>query len=191
MNKFVHITAFLLFMTSPLHLNAQKFQIGTNAATLACLGTLNAQIDYAFDQHWSVGVTGKYNPFTFSKPSSDGVESPTMQLRQRSVAALARWWPWHIYSGWWVAGKAQWQEYNAGGIVSQETEEGQRYGGGLVAGYTHMLSKHLNMEFGLGVWGGMKQYTVYECPTCGRKVSEGSRPFVMPSDIIISVGYVF
>jgi len=181
----------LLFMLTSSTLRAQKIQVGTNAVGLACLGTLNAQIDYAFAQHWSVGIQGRYNPFSFNRPSSDGEQASTMQLKQRCVAALARWWPWHIYSGWWIAGKAQWQEYNSGGIVSQQTEEGQRYGGGLTAGYTHMINKHLNMEFGLGVWGGMKQYTVYACPTCGKRISSGSRSFVMPNDVIIALSYVF
>lgn len=165
----------------------QKMQISANAIGLACLGTLNAEVDYAVSQHWSFGISGRFNPFTYR----EGEDGGQFQLRQRSVAAVARWWPWHVYSGWWLSGNARWQEYNMGGLVSQSTEEGRRYGGGLTAGYSHMLSPHFNLEFGLGMWGGVKHYTVYACPKCGVKLEEGSGTFIMPSDMIIAISYVF
>lgn len=165
----------------------QKMQVSSNAVGLACLGTLNAEFNYAVSQHWSVGLSGKYNPFTFG----DDIGGRQFQLRQRSAAAHARWWPWHVYSGWWLSASARWQEYNMGGILSESTEEGERYGGGLSAGYSHMISPHLNIEFGLGMWGGVKRYTVYACPKCGVKLEEGRKSFVMPSDLIIAVSYVF
>lgn len=177
--------AFLFCLPS----SAQKFQVGTNAFGLACLGTLNAEVDYAVSRHWTVGLSGYYNPFSYPREGGD-LES-RMQLRQRSVAASARWWPWHVYSGWWLSGKVQWQEYNMGGIISQQTEEGEKYGGGVTFGYAYMINPHLNLEMGLGVWGGFKQYTVYSCPRCGTKVAGGSKGFLMPNDLIIALSYVF
>lgn len=177
----------LYLLLAPLAASAQKLQVSTNAVGLACLGTFNAQIDYALSQHWSIGAAGKYNPFSYD----GGVADSGVQLRQRSLSAVARYWPWHIYSGWWLCGKVQWQEYNMGGLLSEQTEEGQRYGAGITAGYTHMLSEHFNIEFGLGVWGGMKNYTVYACPTCGTKKDGGVKSFVMPNDVIIALSYVF
>lgn len=165
----------------------QKFQLGTNAIGWLSFATINIQGDYAVDRHWTVGLGGKYNPFVFPK---DGGESQ-MQLKQASLSASARWWPWHVFSGWWMCGRLQWQAYNMGGIISPRTEEGHRYGAGLSAGYTYMLSKHLNMDFGLGFWGGVKDYTVYACPKCGTKVNEGVGGFILPNDIIISIAYVF
>ena len=161
-------------------------QAGVDVAMLACLGTINLHADYALAQHWTVGAEGRYNPFTFN-----GREDNQFQMRQRSIAAVGRWWPWHVYSGWWVAAKARVQEYNMGGIISQETEEGMRYGGGLSAGYAHMISDHFNLEMGLGFWAGMKEYTVYACPTCGQKLSEGVKSFILPGDLMISLSYVF
>lgn len=169
--------------------NAQKFQLGINTADLACLGTLNAAFEYGLQRHWSIGVSGKYNPFTYG--SADSPDARQMQMRQRSLSASARWWPWHIYSGWWVGGEARWQEYNFGGIISQETEEGRRYGGGIRGGYTHMITSHLNLDLGLGVWAGWKDYVIYECPKCGKKIEEGQGGFFLPSDIIIALTYVF
>lgn len=184
---FYILTGILASLVFPSQMSAQKLQLSTNVLGLACLGTLNAEVHYAVSQHWSVGVSGRFNPFSY--PSSD--RTSQFQLRQRSVAAGARWWPWHIYSGWWLAGKAQWQEYNVGGIVSPRTEEGQRYGGGITAGYSYMVSTHFNVEFGLGMWGGIKQYKSYACPKCGIKVGEGVKSFVAPNDFIIALTYVF
>lgn len=168
-------------------LYAQRLQVSTNTMDLVCLGTLNGEVNYAVSQHWSVGMSGRYNPFTYGT----GEGERQFQMRQRSVAAVARWWPWHVYSGWWLSGNARWQEYNFGGLLTETTEEGVRYGGGLTAGYTHMVSTHLNLEFGLGVWGGVKRYTVFSCPKCGTKLEDGMKTFIMPSDIIVALSYVF
>ncbi len=59
------------------------------------------------------------------------------------------------------------------------------------AGYTLLIHKSLNVDFGLGLWGGIKKYSVYACPKCGVVESEGAKGFVMPNDVIISLVYVF
>ena len=106
-------------------------------------------------------------------------------------AAGARFWPWHVYSGWWLGAKAQYQEYNRGGIRSALTEEGDRVGAGLSAGYSYMLLPHLNLDFGLGVWGGYAWYTSYACPVCGLTTDRGGKGFILPSDLLLSLTYVF
>ena len=83
------------------------------------------------------------------------------------------------------------QEYNYGGVVSGLTQEGDRAGLGLYAGYAHMLSRHFNIEFGLGLWGGVDFFRRYSCPVCGLTVSQGVKAFVLPDDFSISVVYVF
>ena len=84
-----------------------------------------------------------------------------------------------------------WQEYNAGGMFSQQTREGDRYGGGLYAGYAHMLAPHLNLEFGVGMWAGADVFTVYSCPSCGLTLKSGVKGFVLPDDIMLALVYVF
>jgi len=164
---------------------SQEWSISTNLAGYAGLGTMNIEAGYAPHQHWSVGAQARYNPFTFQ--SRQG----TFQAKQRSVALIARWWPWHSWSGWWVATKLQYQEYNVGGIISRRTEEGDKVGVGLVAGYTYMVHPHINIEFGAGGWTGEKWYTAYSCPSCGVKEDSGHKAFVLPDDLIVSICYVF
>ena len=96
-----------------------------------------------------------------------------------------------MYSGWWVGGKLQYQEYNVGGIVSRKTSEGDRLGAGISGGYSYMLGKHFNIDFGLGFWTGYDKFSVYACPVCGVTENSGSKFFILPSDVMIALSYVF
>lgn len=167
---------------------SQDFSLSTNILGYAQLGTLNVDASLGFARHFSAEAGVRYNPFTFK--GRDGV-SDTMQSRQRTVSAGVRYWPWHIQSGWWLAGKAQYQEFNVGGIRTASTREGDRYGAGLSGGYTYMVSPHLNMEFGLGMWGGYEAFTVYQCPTCGKVTDSGDKFFFLPNDALLGIVYVF
>ncbi len=166
---------------------AQKFSVSTNLLDYVALGTLNADVSYAFSRHWSVMAGVRYNPFTFR--ASDPQRQ--FQIRQQSYSAGVRLWPWHIWSGWWFASKIRYQEYNTGGLLGQDTYEGDRGGIGLYSGYTYMVSPHFNVEFGLGFWGGLDVYRMYSCPACGYTLDEGKRGFIRPDDIMISLVYVF
>jgi len=179
----VLVFAFMLLGSSA---RAQQWGLSTNVVDLLNMGTLNAELSYGCGRHWSVVADVKYNPFQYASGTENQV-----QHRQQLYALGARWWPWHIQSGWWFAGKAQYQEYNMGGLVSAKTEEGDAYGGGLTAGYTHMLSPHLNLEFGLGFWNGYKKYVVYACPHCGAKLESGEKYFFAPNDVMLSLAFVF
>ena len=164
---------------------AQEMSLSTNVADYISGGTLNMEAAYGFARHWSVSAGAKYNPFTFGEGDGE------IHLKQRSVSAGARYWPWHIYSGWWMGAGLKYQEFNRGGITSPETMEGDRYGAGLSAGYSRMLGKHLNLDLGMGVWAGYGVYTTYSCPTCGRKLDSGNKAFVLPNDMILGINYIF
>lgn len=166
---------------------AQKFSLSVNMLECAALGTLNLDASYAVGRHWSLTAGVKYNPFTFHKGDPD----KQFQMRQQSYSFGARLWPWHIMSGWWFSAKARWQEYNNGGILSRETKEGDRFGAGVYAGYAYMLTEHLNLEFGVGLWAGGDIYTVYSCPSCGLTLESGKKAFLLPDDIMLSLVYVF
>lgn len=167
--------------------SAQKLSVSTNMIDYACLGTLNFETSYAVAQHWSLTASARYNPFTYHL----GDASRQFQYRQQSYALGARFWVWHSFSGWWVSGKARYQEFNNGGIFSRLTQEGDRIGCSMSAGYTYMISKHFNIEFGLGLWSGMSWFKKYSCPLCGLTVQSGRKWFVLPDDVMISLAYVF
>ena len=187
MKRFAIILAVAAFAISSLKSEAQTVSLSTNLLDYACLGTLNADVSYSLSRRWSVTAGARYNPFTFRKGDPD----KQFQQRQQSYSLGARLWPWHTWSGWWFAGKLRYQEYNSGGIRSLETREGDRFGAGLYAGYTYMLTSHLNIEFGLGLWSGIDVYRCYSCPVCGVTLESGKTHFILPDDIMISLAYVF
>lgn len=166
---------------------SQNVSVSTNLVDYADYCTVNLDASCAVAQHWSINAGFKYNPFTFS----GGVDGGPRQDRQQTYSIGTRYWPWHIFSGWWACAKAQYQEYNRGGISSPETREGDRMGAGLSGGYTYMLGRHFNVEAGVGVWGGSDKYKVYSCPTCGRTLDSGNKTFVMLNDVLLSLTYVF
>ena len=137
--------------------SAQTFSVSTDLLGYARLGTMSIDASYAVARRWSLIAGARYNPFTYRKSDPDR----QFQNRQQSYAVGMRLWPWHTWSGWWFAGKLRYQEYNKGGIISRKTEEGDRFGAGIYAGYTHMLSSHINLEFGMGLWSGLSVYRQY------------------------------
>ena len=185
MCKRIIVLVFIMLLSFPLH--ARRFAVSTNLLGYAQLGTVNAELSYALSRRWTLTAGARYNPFTFNS----GDAGRQFQYRQQSYSVGARLWPWHTLSGWWFAAKARYQEYNAGGVISPETSEGDRVGAGLYSGYTLMLSKHFNIEFGLGLWGGVDMYRTYSCPVCGLTLGQGRKAFVLPDDIMVSVAYVF
>lgn len=187
MRSFLKILIVLTAMFGSRQVSAQKFSVSTDLLGYARLGTMNLDASYAVARRWSLVAGIRYNPFTFRKGDPDR----QFQYRQQSYSVGMRLWPWHTWSGWWFAGKLRYQEYNKGGIISEKTEEGDRFGAGLYAGYTHMLSSHFNLEFGMGLWGGVAAYRQYDCPICGLTVEEGNKFFMLPDDVMISIVYVF
>lgn len=170
-----------------LQMFAQKLSVSTNLLDWSGLGTLNGEASFAIGKHWSVGADAKYNPFSYGKKEV----GKRMQARQQSYSAGTRYWPWHIYSGWWLRGNIKYQEYNVGGIFSEKTVEGDRFGGEVGAGFTYMLHPHFNLELGAGVWAGYDIYTKYRCPVCGPIEGKGEKYFILPSEAIIALAYVF
>ena len=176
-----------LIIVTALSARGQQVSVGVNALDLANVGTLNVEAGVSVSQHVSLTASARINPWTYYR----GDAQKQRQNRHQTYAVGMRWWPWHVNSGWWAGAKAQFEEYNRGGFISRETEEGDAYGAGISAGYTLMLSDHINLDFGAGFWGGYKTYTVYRCPTCGRITDEGAKWFILPNEAILSLIYVF
>lgn len=169
--------------------SAQKVAVGTNLISYANFLTTNLEASYAISKNWNVYVQGKYNPWTFNedKPAKDH-----MQNRQLSFAAGARYYPWHVYTGWWASAGAQYTKYNTGGIVRTKTWEGYVYGVTLGAGYSWLLTRHLNMDFGFGLMVGPNIYRTYACPSCGRiEEMDKKEIYVGPNELIVKLSYLF
>ncbi len=190
MKRIIAIAVTLFAAASFMNVHAQKYGIGINGAEMLYYGTLNAEASVSVARRITVDAKAHYNPWAYNH--SD-VETE-VHRKQRSAELGIRYWPWHVYSGWWAGLGGRWQEYNRNGLyISRDdlTEEGDAYGAGVSGGYTMMLRPNLNIEFGLGMWAGKTYYRTYDCPTCGMPVKEGEKWFVLPSEAIVSLMYIF
>jgi len=179
------LAALLLIVSAPAH--AQRYAVGTNAADWLSLGTLNATGSVAVSRRVTLNAEARVNPWTFNTRDA----GTQLQNRHQTYMLGMRWWPWHVYSGWWFALAAQYQEYNRGGIFSRRTEEGDAFGAVLGLGYTVMLHEHLNLDVGAAGWAGQTAFVAYDCPRCGRIVDSGRKPFVRPSELYLSLLWIF
>ncbi len=179
------LSILLLILSVQMAGRAQSASVSTNVVGYADFLTINAEASYSVARHWSIDAGFMYNPWTFRS------EWGGARNERRTIYAGTRYWPWNVYSGWWIGAKAQWEEYSRGGIRSPQTEEGDAYGVGASAGYSLMLHRNLNLDLGLGLWGGYKTYVVYRCPTCGKMDDSGAKAFIMPSDVSVSLMFTF
>ncbi|MBO6068954.1 MAG: DUF3575 domain-containing protein [Bacteroidales bacterium] len=176
----------ILLCTTSVESFAQRWSIGTNIVDYLNLGTLNVESSVAVARHYSFNAGVRFNPWTFHY----GSEDRQFENRKRCCYAGVRYWPWHIYSGWWTGLQLQYQEYNRGGLSGRHTEEGDAYGLGLSLGYTLMVHKSFNIEFGVGGWAGLTAYTAYSCPYCGEILDQGNKFFVWPNNVMVSLVYI-
>lgn len=181
------LTIFILFAGTSLF--AQRFSVSVNGVDLAAFGTLNVEGGLSVAKNLSVHVGGRYNPWTFHY----GEHNSELRNQQQIVYAGIRYWPWYVYSGWWMGARFQWGNYSNCGIWRPALQEGKNLMGLVAsAGYTYMLDKHFNLDFGLGVWGGyMGDYTLYDSTNKLSYRTTGARWFFYPDTIIIAVHYVF
>ena len=186
MKSFSRVFLCLFAAALTLNASAQRFSVGTNAVDWLSLGTINAEASVAVSQHVSMHVGAELNPWTFGA----GSQQRQFEARQNSYWAGARYWPWHVYSGWWWGGDFRYSVYNIGGIIKRDAEEGDAYGAGAYGGYSIMLGPTWNLDLGFGVWGGYKKYNSYSCPLCGVKTEEGEKVFFLP-DARIAIQLIF
>ena len=165
---------------------AQSFAVSVNAGDAAALGTVGVGASYAVARNWTVDASGRWNPWTFRKAAGG-----QWQYRHQTYSVGARWWPWYAFSGWYVSGMAQYQEYSRGGLVREQTEEGDAAGFAFGFGYMHMLSARWNFSVGATGWAGATKYRTYACPHCGRQTGGGTKAFILPNELMLGFTYVF
>lgn len=176
----------LLLMVTE-RLEAQNVSISTNAVDWANFGTVNVETGVGVAQHISLLVGGHYNPWEFQTGKGYRLHN-----QQATGYFGVRWWPWYVFSGWWIGAKMQFSSFSRTGIWRPALEEGKSLGAGLSFGYTLMIHKNINIDFGAGFWGGRHlEYSLYECPECMSIRERGARYFIAPDDLSVSISFVF
>ena len=181
----------LLGLILPLTSSGQIWTVQTNVLDWAALGTVNAEVGVSLSQHFSLMAGGRLNPWEFKDSKHDIL----VYNQQKTVYLGVRYWPWYVNSGLWFSAKAQYTpSFAVSGLWSKALTEGKNgFGGVLSAGYTFMLSKHFNLEAGIGAWAGVFQdYSAYNSQANKNYVrEEGRKTCILPDQVSLSLVYVF
>ena len=129
------ILAALLLLLLPLAGGAQELSFSMHFLDYAKTGSANLEASYGFSRHWTLSAGVKYDP-------GGG-------MRQQLYSLGGRYWPWHIYSGWWLSGKMQYQEFNEVSAPGRDTSEQNLYAAGIAGVYSKTLGKHRNLDLGI------------------------------------------
>lgn len=191
MKRFLHRTAakiyliiLLLSFSGISTLYGQRFSISTNTLELLNLGTINSELGLSVAQNWSLYLSGRFNPFTFKYRGNN------IQNRQLNLSIGGRYWPWHTNAGWFLSGEGGYTVYNWGGILSPATYEGEIIGATIGAGYSLLVNRHFNIEFGLGGLVGRNSYIKYACPRCGRVLEQKKKLVILPDNVMVQLSYI-
>ena len=189
--RFVTIICLLLAVASSVDAQERRTKtvaLSTDIVDWANFGTINLEAGVGFSRHMSVTAGAKYNPWSFK------TQKVGLQLYNKQTTAYAgmRYWPWYVFSGWWVGVQAQYTQYAETGIWRHALDTGAAVGGGLSLGYTLMLNEKLNLEFGAGAWAGRRyEHTLYCCPECMDVRESGPSNFIALNDVSVALMYVF
>ncbi len=170
----------------PNMVKAQKMSFGTNGLGYLNFATFNGELSLGVTKNWSILLSGAYNPFTYNKNSDK-----QFQQKEATVAIGTRYWPWHLFSGWFMGSKFLFSQYNRGGLFTSTSTEGESFGIGLNGGYSLMIAKNINIEFGAGVLLGGTRYTSYQCPRCGRIIDQNRKLFISPDNLLLQFVILF
>ena len=114
---FTSVTLFLFSFTA----FSQKWAVETNALDWANYGTANLSASRGINRYCAAVAGVRFNPWKFKDS-----EGASHQNRALTANLGVCFWPWHIYSGWWLSGAVKYQEYNA--YSSMPFSEGDKVG---------------------------------------------------------------
>ena len=157
---------------------AQNFSIGSSL-TAAAFGSVNLEVSGAISGKVSLHLPLLWAPFTFKE---------NQKVKLFAIQPGARWWFWHVYSGFFAGTYATYARYNAG--IYNYRHDGYAAGISLSTGYTRMLTRRWNIEIELG--GGLfyTDYDLFLNEQCGEYLDSASGVRLVPSKVNISIVYI-
>ena len=142
------------------------------------------------DDRWTLNTHIYYNPFTFKD---------NRKWKHIRVQPEVRYWLCQKFNGHFFGLHVLYTHFNAGQVplpfgifpdVKKYRYQGNSYGAGLSYGYQWILTPRWSIEGSIGV--GYKYNTVdyYQCRTCGRKIGDGHKGYLAPTEAAISIIYI-
>ena len=187
------LIAGLMALAGTIDASAQQVGLKTNLLYDAT-ATINLGAELHVAPHWSVDVSGNFNPFTFN----DG-----RKWKHWMVQPEARYWLCDATTGHFFAIHVLGGKFNFGhlpfardivydfGDLRDHRFQGWAIGAGVAYGYSWILGKHWNLEAELGLGWIHADYDRFECDGCGKKTGSGKKDMFLPTKAAINLVYVF
>ena len=172
-------------------LRAQHATLNINAVPIID-GALNIGVAYAFNDKYSVDLSGVVRPWARGENSVN---------KYWGVKPEIRYWTCQKFNGSFIGIFSSALQYNVGGKdmpfglfpdVEKFRFEGWSIGGGISYGYHFVLNDHWNLETAIGAGYVYYDYTQYKCPLlCASVLKEDSYHYWGINSVSISVVYLF
>jgi len=178
MNRLITLQTIFAFGLLSVKCHAQNYSIGSSL-TASALGSLNIEASGAISGKVSFHLPLLWTPFQLNEKT---------KLKLFALQPGARWWFWHVYSGFFAGTYATYARFNAG--IYNYRHDGYAFGVSFSGGYTKMLTRRWNIEIELG--GGLfyTKYDLFLNESCGEYLSSTSNMMLVPSKVNISFVYI-
>lgn len=182
LKKVLFLLFYCLFITEG---KGQNFVVKTNLAEIGTT-TLNLAGEMNLSEHYSLNLSGSFNPWTFSG---------NKKYQHWVIRPEIRYWTQDVFSGHFFGFHAFHGRFNTGGIsllgLKDERREGNFTGAGFSYGYVWRLAEHWNLETTLGLGYAYQDYKRFNCGKCGKYLGKAHKNYVGPTQVGINLIYAF
>lgn len=178
-----------LLLVIPLFAVAQdKVSIKTNLVSWST-GSINLGAEMTVSTHFSVGLSGSYNPWKYK---------PTSKLQHLLVRPEVRYYPCKVFRKSFFGVQGIYGAFNAGGLnvpvfptIKDKRYIGTLYGTSLIGGYQFPISKHWSVESLIGMGYIRTNGELHKLFKCDCLIGNKKKNYFGITDIALSFIYVF
>lgn len=150
----------------------------------------NLGVEVALSPRYSAELSAHYNGINLNGDK---------RWKHWFVQPELRYWMCQPFGGHFLGMHALYGWYNAGGVklpfgllpeIENERYEGSFLGVGISYGYHFILSPRWGLETSIGVGYVRTSYESFRCIHCGEQTGSGSRNYMGPTKVAVSLIYV-
>lgn len=179
----------LLLILVPIAISAQeKVSVKTNLLGWST-GSINLGAEIPVSPHFSVGLSGSYNPWKYN---------PTSKLQHLLIRPEVRYYPCKVFRKFFFGVQGIYGAFNAGGLnipifptIKDQRYIGTLWGGSLIGGYQFPISKHWSFESLIGVGYIRTDGELHKLSKCDCLLGSKPKNYFGITDIALSFIYVF
>lgn len=180
---------FTLFSCYCLSVSAQVVAVKSDVLS-GLLTSPNLGVEVALSERYSAELSIHYNGFNVGGDK---------RWKHWFVQPEFRYWMCQPFGGHFFGVHALYGWYNVGGVklplgllpeIREERYEGYFVGAGLSYGYHFILSPRWGLETSIGVGMVHTNYERFRCFHCGEQTGSGSRNYVGPTKVAVSLIYL-